>query len=76
MSARCARLKLSSRLDQLLGSRPPGTRNPEHLNENLGALYLELTEADLRDLETSFAKIKIHGGWMSEKFEQDVDRSV
>ena len=54
----------------------PGTRNRDHLNENLGALHVELTSADLREFETSFAKIKIHGGRMSSAFMQDVDQSM
>lgn len=52
----------------------PGTRNPAHLNENLGALHVDLTPADLREIETAFAKIKIHGGRMSAEFMKDVDQ--
>jgi aryl-alcohol dehydrogenase-like predicted oxidoreductase len=40
----------------------PGTRNMDHLNENLGALNVQLTPADLSELETEFARLKVHGG--------------
>ena len=56
----------------LLAQKPwivpiPGTRNMDHLNENLGAINVQLTPADLREIETAFSKIKVHGGRMSEK---------
>ena len=31
----------------------PGTRNPDHLNENLGAIDVQLTLEDLREIEIS-----------------------
>jgi aryl-alcohol dehydrogenase-like predicted oxidoreductase len=40
----------------------PGTRNPDHLSENLGAIDVELTPADLQAMETTFSKITVHGG--------------
>jgi aryl-alcohol dehydrogenase-like predicted oxidoreductase len=43
----------------------PGTRNIPHLNENLGALDIQLTKADLQELETGFSKLKIYGGRMN-----------
>jgi aryl-alcohol dehydrogenase-like predicted oxidoreductase len=54
----------------LLAQKPwivpiPGTRNIDHLNENLGAINVQLTPADLREIETAFSKIKVHGGRMS-----------
>ena len=52
----------------------PGTRNLGHLNENFGALKFELTPTDLRELETAFVHVKVHGGRMSEKHMQAVDR--
>jgi aryl-alcohol dehydrogenase-like predicted oxidoreductase len=54
----------------------PGTRNMDHLNENLGALAVELTPADLQELETDFSKLTVHGGRMSAKHMRDVDQSV
>ncbi len=53
----------------------PGTRNIDHLSENLGTLQVQLTSADLSELETAFSKITIHGGRMGEKYMQDVDRT-
>jgi len=43
----------------------PGTRNIDHFNENLGALHVELTPADLRDIGIGFAAVKVHGGRMN-----------
>ena len=39
----------------------PGTRKPERLDENLGALSVELTPDDLLDIENSTSKITISG---------------
>lgn len=43
----------------------PGTRNIPHLNENLGAKDIQLTTADLQELETEFSKLKVYGGRMN-----------
>ena len=64
----------------LLAQKPwivpiPGTRSIDHLNENLGAINVQLTPADLREIETAFSKIKVHGGRMSEKYMRDVDQT-
>lgn len=40
----------------------PGTRNMDHLNENLSALNVQLTAADLNELAIEFSKLKVHGG--------------
>ncbi|AWG26972.1 aldo/keto reductase [Flavobacterium kingsejongi] len=45
----------------------PGTRNIPHLNENLGALEIKLTAADLQELDTAFLKLKVYGGRMNAK---------
>ncbi len=42
-----------------------GTRNINHLEENLGALNIQLTPADLLQLETDFSKLKVYGGRMN-----------
>ncbi|WP_230304229.1 aldo/keto reductase [Peribacillus simplex] len=65
----------------LLAQKPwivpiPGTRNIDHLNENLGAKNIQLTPVELRELETGFSKIKVHGGRMSEMHMQAVDQTV
>jgi aryl-alcohol dehydrogenase-like predicted oxidoreductase len=54
----------------------PGTRNMDHLNENLGAINVQLTPADLSEVETEFSKIKVHGGRMNETQMQQVDQTV
>ena len=54
----------------------PGTRNIDHLNENLGAINVQLTPADLSEIETAFSKIKVHGGRMNEMQMQIVDQTV
>jgi aryl-alcohol dehydrogenase-like predicted oxidoreductase len=42
----------------------PGTTNMDHLRENLAATAVQLTPADLRELETAFSRIEIYGGRM------------
>ena len=54
----------------------PGTRNIDHLKENLGSLNVQLTPADLSELETEFAKLKVHGGRMNEMQMKFVDQTV
>jgi len=52
----------------------PGTRSIEHLHENLGAINIQLTPADILELEIASSKIKIHGGRMNEMQMQVVDK--
>jgi len=52
----------------------PGTRNMEHLHENLGAINVQLTPADILELDTASSKIIIHGGRMNEMQMQMVDK--
>ena len=54
----------------------PGTRNMDHLNENLGALNVRLMSGDLNELETEFSKLKVHGGRMNEMQMKVVDQTV
>lgn len=42
----------------------PGTRNHEHLVENHGALNVELTAEDLREMEATFVPLTVHGASM------------
>ena len=42
----------------------PGTTNMDHLRENMGAINVQLTAADLREIETGFSRIEIYGGRM------------
>jgi aryl-alcohol dehydrogenase-like predicted oxidoreductase len=65
----------------LLAQKPwivpiPGTRNMDHLNENLGAIKVQLTPADLREIETAFSEITVHGGRMNEEQMRYVDQTV
>jgi aryl-alcohol dehydrogenase-like predicted oxidoreductase len=65
----------------LLGQKPwivpiPGTRNIDHLSENLGAINVELTQADLGEIETALAKITVHGGRMNEEQMKVVDQTA
>jgi aryl-alcohol dehydrogenase-like predicted oxidoreductase len=62
----------------LLAQKPfivpiPGTRNINHLNENLGSINVQLTPADLREIEIAFSQIKVHGGRMNEMQMQVVE---
>lgn len=65
----------------LLAQKPwivpiPGTRNLAHLAENLAAINVELTPAEIREMEAAFSKLKVHGGRMSEKHMKAVDQSA
>lgn len=65
----------------LLAQKPwivpiPGTRNSAHLNENLGALEVQLTSADLRELDTALSGLAVHGGRMNAMQMQAVDQTV
>jgi len=42
----------------------PGTTNMDHLRENMGAINVQLTPADLREIEIGFSRIEIYGGRM------------
>jgi len=53
----------------------PGTRNIDHLNENLGAINVQLTPADLREIDTAVSKIGVHGGRMNEEQMKVVDQT-
>jgi aryl-alcohol dehydrogenase-like predicted oxidoreductase len=62
----------------LLAQKPfivpiPGTRNPDHLAENLGAVRVELTTADLRDIDAAFGRVRVRGGRMNQEQMQMVD---
>jgi aryl-alcohol dehydrogenase-like predicted oxidoreductase len=68
-------------LTWLLAQKPfivpiPGTRNIDHLNENLGAINVHLTLADLREIETAVSKIKVYGGRMNEEQMKVVDQTA
>ena len=65
----------------LLAQKPwivpiPGTRNPTHLVENLGATYIQLTDADLSSIRSALAGITVHGGRMNKDQMKVVDHSA
>ena len=43
----------------------PGTSNMDHLRENMGAINVQLTPDDLREIETAFSRLTIYGGRMN-----------
>jgi aryl-alcohol dehydrogenase-like predicted oxidoreductase len=53
----------------------PGTRNVDHLNENLGAIDVHLTPEDLREIEAALSGITVHGGRMNEEQMRAVDQT-
>ena len=64
----------------LLAQKPfivsiPGTRNISHLQENLGALDVQLTQEDLSELKIEFSKLKVYGERMNEMQMRVVERA-
>jgi aryl-alcohol dehydrogenase-like predicted oxidoreductase len=64
----------------LLAQKPwivpiPGTRRKDHLDENLGAINVQLTPSDLREIENAFSAIRVRGERMSERHMQSIDQS-
>ena len=65
----------------LLAQKPwivpiPGTRSMDHLHENLGAMDVPLTPADLREIETAVSGITMHGGRMNQEQMRIVDQGA
>ena len=54
----------------------PGTRYIGHVRENLGALDVQLTPADLAALDAEFSKLTVHGGRMNEVQMRAVERAA
>jgi aryl-alcohol dehydrogenase-like predicted oxidoreductase len=52
-----------------------GPRNLDHLGENHGSLRVQLTGADLAEIEAALSNIEVHSGRMGETFMQDVDKT-
>jgi aryl-alcohol dehydrogenase-like predicted oxidoreductase len=44
----------------------PGTRNTDHLRENMQATRLQLAPSEIAELDTAFAKLTVHGERMNE----------
>ncbi len=53
----------------------PGTRNAQHMAENLGSINVQLTANDLRGMETEFAKLTVHGERLPPGHMDQIDRS-
>ncbi|RKG98310.1 aldo/keto reductase [Corallococcus carmarthensis] len=51
----------------------PGTAKLEHLDANLGALEVELTAADMREIDESVSKHEVQGARSSEELLQATD---
>jgi aryl-alcohol dehydrogenase-like predicted oxidoreductase len=63
----------------LLAQRPwivpiPGTTKLHRLDENLGALAIELTSDDLHEIDIAASKIKLQGSRYPESMEKMIDR--
>ncbi len=43
------------------------------MSVNLGAIHVELTPADLQEMEAELSRIKMHGGRMSAKYRVEVE---
>ena len=61
----------------LLAQRPwivpiPGTTKLDRLEENIGAVSLDLTREDLREIESESSKVKVHG----ERYPEQLQRMV
>jgi aryl-alcohol dehydrogenase-like predicted oxidoreductase len=65
----------------LLAQKPwivpiPGTRSIGHFEENLGGLAVELTSADLREIETALSEFIFYGGRMNAEHMEQVDQAT
>jgi aryl-alcohol dehydrogenase-like predicted oxidoreductase len=63
----------------LLAQKPwiapiPGTTRRQRLEENLGALRIQLTSDDLRDIDHAASQIEVHGARYPEHLQKMVDR--
>lgn len=52
----------------------PGGTRLEHLDDNLPAAELELTPADLREIDAAFARLDIQGAPLSEALDSQIQR--
>ena len=63
----------------LLAQKPwivpiPGTTKLERLDENIGAVAVELTSDDLREIDSAFSKITVQGARLPEEHMKLIDR--
>ena len=54
----------------------PGTRSQQHLHENLGALDVDLSADDLREIDAALVGVTVHGGRMNAEQMRVVDQTV
>jgi len=52
----------------------PGSRKLEHLDENLGALGVELTPGDLREIDSAISQITVLGNRYPKELERQTGR--
>ena len=79
MAARKKATPAQIALAWLLAQKPwivpiPGTRKLERLDENLGAVAVELMSGDLREIDSAASKIKVEGARYPEELEQMTGR--
>ena len=79
MAARKQATPVQIALAWLLAQKPwivpiPGTTKLKHLEENLGAAEVELSNTDLRDIRQAFATIRVQGERLSEQHMASIDR--
>jgi aryl-alcohol dehydrogenase-like predicted oxidoreductase len=79
MAARKQATPVQIALAWLLAQKPwivpiPGTTKLKHLEENLGAAEVELSDTDLRDIRQAFATIQVQGERLSEQHMASIDR--
>lgn len=53
----------------------PGTRRVDHLEENLGAIRIDLTSADMASMDAALATMKVHGERMDADNMKVIDES-
>lgn len=54
----------------------PGTRNEDHLLENLGAQRVHLTAEDVQEIETSLSKFVVYGDRMGVEHMSQIDYTI
>jgi aryl-alcohol dehydrogenase-like predicted oxidoreductase len=54
----------------------PGTRSENHLLENLGAQRVQLTAADVQEIETSLSRFPVYGERMGKEHMSQIDYTV
>ncbi len=64
----------------LLAQKPwivpiPGTREVDHLEENLGAIRVQMTPTDLREIDAALSSILVQGGRMNREQLKMVDQT-